>query len=75
MSKIVDALHEKLHIEEKIALESPEDAHTDELFQRRMSNLHIFITTHYPNNYQRKEMLGWVHRLQELSHKALEHKE
>ena len=75
MSKIVDALHEKLHIEEKVALESPEGAHTDELLQRRMSNLHVFITTHYPDNHARKEMLGLVHKIQGLSHKSLEHKE
>ena len=75
MSKIVDALHEKLHIEEKVALESSEDAHTDELLQRRMSNLHIFITTHYPDTHKRREMLGLVHKLQQLSHETLEHKE
>ena len=75
MSKIVDKLHERLHIEEKVAIESEEDAHTDDLFQRRMSNLHIFVTTHYPESHVRKEMLGQVHKLQALSHKALEHKE
>ena len=75
MSKIVDKLHERLHIEEKVALESPEDAHTDELLQRRMSNLHVFITTHYPESHARKEMLGLIHKMQQLSHEALEHKE
>ena len=75
MSKIVDKLHERLHIEEKVALESSEDAHTDELLQRRMSNLHVFITTHYPESHARKEMLGLIHKMQQLSHEALEHKE
>ena len=75
MSKIVDKLHERLHIEEKVALESSEDAHTDELLQRRMSNLHVFITTHYPDSHARKEMLGLIHKMQQFSHEALEHKE
>jgi ribosomal protein S15P/S13E len=75
VSKIVDKLHERLHIEEKVALESSEDAHTDELLQRRMSNLHVFITTHYPDSHARKEMLGLIHKMQQLSHEALEHKE
>ena len=59
----------------KGCLESSGDAHTDKLLQLRMSNLHIFITTHYPESHVRKEMLGLVHKLQALSHKALEHKE
>ena len=75
MSKVLDSLHKQLHHEEKVVLESSEDAHTDELLQRRMSNLHIFITAHYPDTHARKEMLGLVHKLQGLSHKALEHKE
>ena len=75
MNKSLDLLHKRLHHEEKVILESSEDAHTDELMQRRMSNLHIFITAHYPDNHARKEMLGLVHKMQELSHKALEHKE
>ena len=75
MSKVVDALHQKLHIEEKVALESSEDAHTDELFQRRMSSLHIFITTHYPESAKRKKMLADIQALKKLSHEALEHKE
>ena len=41
----------------------------------RMSNLHVFITTNYSDNHIRKEMLGLVHKMQGLSHKALEHKE
>ena len=75
MSKIVDKLHERLHVEEKIAIESVEDAHTDDLFQRRMSNLHIFITTHYPESAKRKKMLADIQALKKLSHEALEHKE
>ena len=75
MSKVLDSLHKRISEHEKVVLESSEDAHTDELMQRRMSNLHIFITTHYPDTHERKEMLGLVHKLQELSHKALEHKE
>ena len=75
MSKIVDALHKNLHIEEKVAIESEEDAHTDDLFQRRMSNLHIFITTHYPESAKRKKMLADIQALKKLSHEALEHKE
>ena len=73
--RAIDALHNRLSHEEKVVLESSEDAHTDELMQRRMSNLHIFITAHYPDTHARKEMLGLVHKLQGLSHKALEHKE
>ena len=75
MSKILDGLHDKLHIEEKIVLETSEDAHTDKLLQLRMSSLHIFITTHYPDNAKRKKMLGLTHEMQKLSHEALEHKE
>ena len=73
--KTLQKLHDAVKEHEKVVLESSEDAHTDKLLQLRMSNLHVFITTHYPNNHQRKEMLGWVHRLQALSHKTLEHKE
>ena len=74
-NKVLDSLHKRISEHEKVVLESSEDAHTDELMQRRMSNLHIFITMHYPDTHARKEMLGLVHKMQELSHKALEHKE
>ena len=73
--KALEKLHEAVKEHEKVVLETSEDAHTDKLLQLRMSNLHIFITTHYPDSHARKEMLGLVHRLQGLSHKALEHKE
>ena len=75
MSKSVDRLHELLHVEEKVALETSEDAHTDDLFQRRMANLHIFVTTHYPDNPKRKKMLADIQALKKLSHESLEHKE
>ena len=75
MSKIIDDLHKRLHSEEKVAIESTKDAHTDDLFQRRMSNLHIFITTHYPESAKRKKMLADIQALKKLSHEALEHKE
>lgn len=75
MSKALEKIHDALHHEEKVALESAEDAHTDKCLQLRMSNLHIFITTHYPDNPKRKKMLGLVHEMQQLSHEALEHKE
>ena len=73
--KALEKLHDAVKEHEKVVLETSEDAHTDKLLQLRMSNLHIFITTHYPESHARKEMLGLVHRLQGLSHKALEHKE
>ena len=71
----LEKLHDAVKEHEKVVLESSNDAHTDKLLQLRMSNLHIFITTHYPESHVRKEMLGQVHKLQALSHKALEHKE
>ena len=71
----LEKLHDAVKAHEKVVLESSNDAHTDKLLQLRMSNLHIFITTHYPESHVRKEMLGLVHKLQALSHKALEHKE
>ena len=71
----LEKLHDAVKEHEKVVLESSGDAHTDKLLQLRMSNLHIFITTHYPESHVRKEMLGQVHKLQALSHKALEHKE
>ena len=73
--KALEKLHDAVKEHEKVMLETSEDAHTDKLLQLRMSNLHIFITTHYAESHARKEMLGLVHRLQGLSHKALEHKE
>ena len=73
--KALQKLHDAVKEHEKIVLESSEDAHTDKLLQLRMSNLHIFITTNYSESHVRKEMLGLVHKLQGLSHKALEHKE
>ena len=74
-NKIIEKIHEQLHIEEKVLLESDVDAHTDKLWQLRMSNAHIFITSHYPDNVKRKKMLGLIHELQQTSHEALEHKE
>ena len=71
----LEKLHDAVKEHEKVVLESSNDAHTDKLLQLRMSNLHIFITTHYPESHVRKEMLGLVHKLQALSHKAFEHKE
>ena len=73
--KALEKLHDAVKAHEKVVLETSEDAHTDKLLQLRMSNLHVFITTHYPDNHARKEMLGLVHKMQGLSHKALEHKE
>ena len=73
--KALQKLHDAVKEHEKVVLETSEDAHTDKLLQLRMSNLHIFITTHYPESHVRKEMLGLVHKLQGLSHKGLEHKE
>ena len=71
----LEKLHDAVKAHEKVVLETSEDAHTDKLLQLRMSNLHVFITTHYPDSHARKEMLGLVHKMQGLSHKALEHKE
>ena len=73
--KALEKLHDAVKAHEKVVLETSEDAHTDKLLQLRMSNLHVFITTHYPDNHARKEMLGLVHKMQGLSHKALESKE
>lgn len=73
--RALQKLHDAVKEHEKVILESSENAHTDKLLQLRMSNLHIFITTNYPDNHIRKEMLGLVHKMQGLSHKALEHKE
>ena len=73
--KALEKLHDAVKAHEKVVLETSEDAHTDKLLQLRMSNLHVFITTHYPESHARKEMLGLVHKMQGLSHKALESKE
>ena len=35
-NKIIEKIHEQLHIEEKVLLESDVDAHTDKLWQLRM---------------------------------------
>ena len=75
MGKILDHLKDSYENHHKQLVETPEDAHTDKLLQLRMSNLHIFITQHYPDNPERRRMLAHVHELQKLSHEALEHKE
>ena len=71
----LEKLHDAVKEHEKVVLESSNDAHTDKLLQLRMSSLHVFIASHYPDTHARKEMFGQVHKLQALSHKALEHKE
>ena len=73
--KALEKLHEAVESREKVVLESSKHAHTDKCLQLRMASLHVFFTTLYPDNHQRREMLGMVHKIKGLSPKALEHKE
>lgn len=74
MSKLLGKLQQELEEHKKVLQETPEHEHTDVLLQRRMGNLHVFITTHYPDNSKRRRMLALVHEMQKLSHEALEQK-
>ena len=73
--KALEKLHDAVKEHEKVVVEDSKDAHTDKCLQLRMASLHIFFTTLYPDNHQRKELLGMVHKMKQLSPKALEHKE
>lgn len=73
--KVLDSLQKRLEDHEKHLVQSSEDAHTDDLLHRRMTSLHIFITTHYEDNVHRRRMLEAVEHLKQESTLALEHKE